>query len=883
MKTNEFIYFEESELFPRIFDHADELLPELHLQKRGDKWFSSLRLDGTPGGRNDRLIMRRKNPFTVFENGSSNCLDILEEWQKRKRLGSRYEAEVDLARYFNIEDKIPMGDAKSRERFEEKVRENKKKNELSDKLSEALFSPEGKSGLEYLRDVRGYTEEEIRSAGFGYVTPALNEELGEKNQVGKISIPFRVDGKLYGYKFRNIFPDCDKKFRYMCNASANPHGYRYPQGEFLYNLGTIRLDKEDRGVIIVEGEFDAISTELKGGFSNVGALGTSNLNENHIKQLQKLGTERVYLFLDMDKAGKNGTEKAIEKLHRVGIEVYVGEIPGGKDPDEFFRNGGTSEDFDKLAKGGKHFTEYKFIQYREEWIKSYNEGDVSRSFDVFKRKIIELSQTVDAVRRRLLFVWFTDSTGGQITPEDFEEVAREKDAERLREKRKEKINETLSEAHKLSGEGKTDEALSVLTKGTEEANKITVEEKFSRYLLPRTKEEREESYRNHPDGIPTRFYFGRGADRFRGELPSDALTIIGAKTSHGKSRFLINLALDIASGIHQKKEEGRVLYFCFEENSDKVEMKILNTFLGFPLNNGGRNLSSLMLYFRNPTDPELSNQKKPDFINKDVREKFEAVSGFYFREYIDNGRIQVINDSRDISSVIGTIQYLANKVPGGVRAVIVDYIQLLHDEGFRGERYVELKRISEKLNETANKLRLPIILGAQLKREVKSPDDFEAEAISDASDIEKSADNIWFLWDSTQDVSAGVRSEWHTAPGQTRGISSLGAELALNHEFHPGTPGKLFIQIVKNRNGVRGVWEVLNVEGFSGRVLSSELGEDGKVIKNLPSPFDRDHVPDKLSEEQPLPGMEYFSQNETPEDGSVMVGDYENPLNNLPF
>lgn len=830
MKSNEFIYFEESELFPRIFDHAGELVPELNLERTRDGWRSGLRLDGTPGGRRDRLVMRKKNPFTIFENGTGERFDIIEDFERKHRLRSRYEAEIELAKYFGIEDKIPFSGEKERAEYERRREENNKRLSLNDKLVNALFSPEGKSGLEYLREKRGYSDEIIREAGLGFVTPSLNEELGEtyKYNIGKISIPFRLNGRIIGYKYRNISPDCEKGDRYRATDNkTNTKGYYYPSADYLFNLGTVRLDKEDKGIIIVEGEFDCISGELIGGLSNICAIGTNNLGENHVKQLQNIGVERVYLFLDMDRAGRKGTENSIEKLISIGIEVYIGEIPDGKDPDEFFRNGGTGEEFQNLAKKGIHFSEFKFRRYFEEWKKSFNEGDESRSFDVFKKKVIELSKGLDPIRKRLIFHLFSEATGLIITPEDIERATRDKEREielaTQQAQQREKIEKTTGEVTDLLAKGKQEEALSALVEGAEEARSINTEEKYSRFLNVRTAQEREESYKKHPGGFPTRFYFGKGEDRFRAEIPTDALTIIGGKTSHGKSRFLINLALDFASYLRNMKDTGRVLYFCFEENSDKVELKMLNTFLGIKLNKGGRNLSAIMNYYK-----EGGN----NWIMQGERGRFKAVSDFFFREYIDNGRIQVINDSRDIPAIIGTIDYLNSHIEGGIKAVFIDYIQLLTDEKSRGERYQILKGISEKLNTFANKNRIPIILGAQVKREVRSPLDFEAEAISDASDIEKSADNIWLIWDSKQDVSIQDRDLWHAPQGN--GLNKMHehpTELALYEpKFIPGQDGSLYVKIVKNRNASRGDWEVLEIENFSGRIKSSIKNEEGKLI-----------------------------------------------------
>jgi len=229
-----------------------------------------------------------------------------------------------------------------------KIREDSQLREDALKyLQECLLSlDEAKGTLDYLQDKRGFTEDEIKASEFGYLTSQnklfkhlksnkgyladrINEVIKFTDNIGKthkLVIPFRDSiGSLQGFTFRAIKDGIEPKYLYSTGLK---------KGELLFNLrGRARAND----LIIVEGLFDALTASSKG-IDNIAALGSTSLNDSQIDLAIKHGTKTITLCLDNDKAGKEGTHKAIERLKDKDIRVYVAELPDGiKDPDQLIR------------------------------------------------------------------------------------------------------------------------------------------------------------------------------------------------------------------------------------------------------------------------------------------------------------------------------------------------------------------------------------------------------------------------------------------------------------------------------------------------------------------------------------------------------------------
>src|ERR1017187_7209709 len=168
-------------------------------------------------------------------------------------------------------------------------------------------------GHEYLTD-RGISNETAEHFGVGLFS-------GKGSMSGRVVIPIHNErGELVSYAGRAI-------------DGAQPR-YKLPAGFHksleLYNLNRA-ITTGQRGVIVVEGFFDAMKLH-QAGFPFVVALMGCSMSEEQ-ERLLAAHAEMVLLMLDGDEAGQKGTD---EIPPRLGRRVWTKTVcmPDGKQPDQ---------------------------------------------------------------------------------------------------------------------------------------------------------------------------------------------------------------------------------------------------------------------------------------------------------------------------------------------------------------------------------------------------------------------------------------------------------------------------------------------------------------------------------------------------------------------
>jgi DNA primase len=113
----------------------------------------------------------------------------------------------------------------------------------------------------------------------------------------------------------------------------SPETKLYHKSKLLYGLDISRSEirKKDRAVV-VEGELDMVSS-YKAGVGETVAIKGSALTEDQVTLLRRL-TNNLVLALDADAAGSEATKRGIAIADKMGMNLLVAEVTGGKDPDE---------------------------------------------------------------------------------------------------------------------------------------------------------------------------------------------------------------------------------------------------------------------------------------------------------------------------------------------------------------------------------------------------------------------------------------------------------------------------------------------------------------------------------------------------------------------
>lgn len=107
----------------------------------------------------------------------------------------------------------------------------------------------------------------------------------------------------------------------------------YHKGSTFFGLHMTReAIRKAKHVIILEGEFDVISS-FQAGVSNVVAVKGTALTEDQVTLIHRYA-DRVSLCFDMDKAGQEATKRSLPILEKKGLQTTVVVVPEGKDADE---------------------------------------------------------------------------------------------------------------------------------------------------------------------------------------------------------------------------------------------------------------------------------------------------------------------------------------------------------------------------------------------------------------------------------------------------------------------------------------------------------------------------------------------------------------------
>lgn len=243
------------------------------------------------------------------------------------------------------------------ERNERSSGEWKKQERLSKIMAESqrffvanLYGPAGKDCLNYLRG-RGFTDEFIKSQGFGYAPDqpsslyhhlsSLGYQLKELEQCSLVT---KYDnGKVYDFfKNRALVPIRDNSGKLIAFGGRaldnSPNKYKnskYDKGNTLYGFYTARTHiRKKHRAIVCEGYMDTLQMWNYGFEEAVACQGTA-LTANHMRHL-KMATKTVYFLFDGDTAGRNASLKAVEDaLNTPEVEFRVATLPDGQDPDSF--------------------------------------------------------------------------------------------------------------------------------------------------------------------------------------------------------------------------------------------------------------------------------------------------------------------------------------------------------------------------------------------------------------------------------------------------------------------------------------------------------------------------------------------------------------------
>src|SRR6202047_196651 len=169
----------------------------------------------------------------------------------------------------------------------------------------------------------------------------------------RLMFPITNDlGEVIAFSGRQINPNATGG-KYV-NSPESP---LFSKGNILFGLSkSKRAIAHSRQAIVLEGQIDLITT-FEAGIENVTAPQGTALTERQAVLLKRFA-EEVILFFDADAAGERAAERALEILYAAGLQVRIGVLPPGEDPDSLIRKGGV-EPFRALIAEAKDFFDFE--------------------------------------------------------------------------------------------------------------------------------------------------------------------------------------------------------------------------------------------------------------------------------------------------------------------------------------------------------------------------------------------------------------------------------------------------------------------------------------------------------------------------------------------
>ena len=254
---------------------------------------------------------------------------------------------------------------------------------LAELYSKVLFSPNGKHGLEYLRN-RNFTDDIIKKFQIGFapdswdyaIKQAKLYKYTEEELIKSGIVVEKEESKKIYDRFRNriTFPICSERGKVIGFSArtieANPQGGKYvnspetdifKKSRVLYAFHLARKNFHDKGsVILCEGQIDVIAMH-RAGFNNTVAPQGTAFTEEQAKLLKRF-TNKVYICFDGDSAGTKATVRAIEIMLPLNMEIKVISLEAGSDPDTIFNESG-KEKLEEYVNHAKDFFDFLFSYY----------------------------------------------------------------------------------------------------------------------------------------------------------------------------------------------------------------------------------------------------------------------------------------------------------------------------------------------------------------------------------------------------------------------------------------------------------------------------------------------------------------------------------------
>jgi replicative DNA helicase len=214
-------------------------------------------------------------------------------------------------------------------------------------------------------------------------------------------------------------------------------------------------------------------------------------------------------------------------------------------------------------------------------------------------------------------------------------------------------------------------------------------------------------------GIDTGF---RSLNELLGGFQRGELIVLAGRPSMGKTALAVAIGVNAAKN---KQQKNSVLFFSLEMPEEQITMRILSaesSIDSFRLRSGRQSAQESIL----------------------LMEKAQSLSPLKF--FIDDIALTTITNIRITSRRIKRMY--------GLDLIVIDYLQLIKNEGSNDTRSIELGHITQGLKSIAKELNVSVVVLSQLSRAVESRDDKRPQMsdLRESGAIEQDADLVMFIY-----------------------------------------------------------------------------------------------------------------------------------------
>lgn len=224
---------------------------------------------------------------------------------------------------------------------------------------------------------RGLSEKTIKSFRVGFSKPewrSLSSHLIEKGfkesdiEKAGLSKPGNR-GRYDRFRGRIMFPIADSGGRVIAfsgrvfdksleGEESDPAKYVNSPETLLYHKSRTLygFDKAKEGIrrftytIVVEGQMDLLMSH-QAGFNNTVAISGTAMTEEQLSLIKRF-TDKLLLSLDADTAGVSASGKSTAMALKMGFDVKIANLKGGKDPADIIKD--SSDAWKNIIKNAKH-------------------------------------------------------------------------------------------------------------------------------------------------------------------------------------------------------------------------------------------------------------------------------------------------------------------------------------------------------------------------------------------------------------------------------------------------------------------------------------------------------------------------------------------------